>query len=418
MTSLAYAGLWAFVFAVPWERVIVLPGISVMTRATGALAMGLTLLTILISGRFRRWRGFHVWALLFVIWAGVVVWMLGMQTIPKKFYTFAQLFLVVWMVWELASTAKRQLGLLVAYVLGAYIGALGTLLLYHSKAGAIQRFAAGGGDPNSLAMTLSLGIPMAWYLSMTYQRPLVRWVCRAYLPLALVAIGLTGSRGGMLDCMVSLLIIPMTVSLSPKRLAMSAAMVGLSGALAIAYVPEQLVQRLASTGTEVEDARFGGRFKLWVAGVHAFAQRPLMGYGVSSYKTAITPELGSAAQVAHDSFLSVLVEEGLVGLMLYLLMFLSVYLAILRLPHFPRRFALVLFATLLTAMLPLTWEDEKEAWLVPAILFAMASVQGAALGGAEPRSAPRAAFVGRSPLVARPPERLTSARRIRRDGRA
>jgi O-antigen ligase len=417
MSSLAYAALWGFVFAVPWERVIVLPGVSIMTRVTGALAMGLALLAILVSGRFRRWRGFQVWALLFVIWAGIVVWMLGMQTIPKKLYTFVQLFLVVWMVWELAPTAKRQLGLLAAYVLGAYVGALGTLLLYHSKAGAMQRFAAGGGDPNSLAMTLSLGIPMAWYLSMTSQRPLMRWVCRAYLPLALVAIGLTGSRGGMLDCMVSLLIIPMTVSLSPKRLAMSAAMVGLSGALAIAYIPEQLVQRFATTGTEVEDARFGGRFKLWVAGVNAFAQRPLMGYGVATYKLAITPQLGSAAQVAHDSFLSVLVEEGLVGLLLYLLMFLSVYLAILRLPRFPRRFALVLFATLVTAMLPLTWEDEKEVWLVSAMLFGMSSMVGAGLSGAASPGGSRTAPIGRRPPAALSTERLATSGRIRnRDG--
>jgi O-antigen ligase len=196
-------------------------------------------------------------------------------------------------------------------------------------------------------------------------------------------------------------------------------MVGLSGALAIAYVPEQLVQRFATTGTEVEDARFGGRFKLWVAGVNAFAQRPLMGYGVATYKLAITPQLGSAAQVAHDSFLSVLVEEGLVGLLLYLLMLLSVYLAILRLPRFPRRFALVLFATLVTAMLPLTWEDEKEVWLVSAMLFGMSSVVGAGLSGATSPDASRTAPIGRRPPAALSTERLATSGRIRnRDGTA
>ena len=415
MTALAYAALWGFVFAVPWERVIVLPGVSIMTRATGALALGLALFALLVSGRFRRWRGLHVWGLLFVIWCGVVVWMLGMQTIPKKFYTFVQLFLVMLMVWELAPTAKRQVGLLVAYVFGAYVAALGTLMLYHSKGAELQRFAAGGGDPNSLAMTLSLGIPMAWYLSMTTQRPLLRWICRAYLPLALLAIGLTGSRGGMLDCMVSLLIVPMTISLSPKRLAMSVAMVALSGALMIAYVPDKIVQRLATTGSEVEGERFGGRFKLWVAGVHAFAQRPIMGYGVSTFKLAITPQLGSAAQVAHNSFLSVVVEEGLVGLMFYLLMLLSVYLAILRLPRFQRKFALILFVTLVTAMMPLTWEDQKEVWLVMGLLVAMASVQGAGPNSAVPQAAPR--IVGRPPLAGRSTGRLTSSGRPRdRDG--
>ena len=54
MTSVAYAALWIFVFAVPWERLVMLPGLSIVTRVTGAVALGLTLLAIVISGRVRR----------------------------------------------------------------------------------------------------------------------------------------------------------------------------------------------------------------------------------------------------------------------------------------------------------------------------------------------------------------------------
>src|SRR3990172_331985 len=136
MSSLAYAALWIFVFAVPWERLIVLPGLSIITRATGILALGLTLFAIVISGRVRRWRVFHVAALLFVLWTGVGVWILHEGTIPQKLYTFAQLFLVLWMIWELAPSAGRQRGLLTAYLLGACVSALGTLLLYRREAGA------------------------------------------------------------------------------------------------------------------------------------------------------------------------------------------------------------------------------------------------------------------------------------------
>jgi hypothetical protein len=67
MTSVAYASLWIFIFAVPWERQVMLPGLSIVTQVTGAIALGLTLLAIVISGRVRRWRVFHTAALLFVI---------------------------------------------------------------------------------------------------------------------------------------------------------------------------------------------------------------------------------------------------------------------------------------------------------------------------------------------------------------
>src|SRR5215210_3234331 len=247
MVSLAYAALWLFVFSVPWERVIVLNGISIVTRATGALALGLTLFSVVISGQIRRWRAFHVIALLFVIWTGVGMLILEMQTIPKKFYTFVQLFLVLCMIWQLASTPRRQLGLLIAYLCGAYVAALVTIALFVQQSG-LRRFAAGGADPNSLAMTLSLAIPIAWYLGMTSQRALLRWIGRAYLPVSLLVVGLTGSRGGMIAAMTALLIVPLAMThLSPGRLVSAVLVLGLSGALAVAYIPETALQRLATT---------------------------------------------------------------------------------------------------------------------------------------------------------------------------
>jgi O-antigen ligase/polysaccharide polymerase Wzy-like membrane protein len=403
MTSIAYAGLWIFVFAVPWERLVVLPGLNIVTRVTGALALVLTVLAIVINGRVRRWRTFHVAAFLFVLWTGMGVWFLRMGAIPNKYFTFVQLFAVLWMIWELVPTVKRLRGLLVAYVLGACVPALATIALYLKEGDAMRRFSAGGADANSLGMTLALGVPIAWYLSITSERPILRWIGRGYLPLGLFATALTGSRGGLIALMVSLLIIPLTMSLSPGRLAAAVGLLGLSGALMVAYVPERVVERLSTTSTEVEDLRLGGRFAIWMAGVHAFEQQPMMGYGVGGFVRAVTPELGSGALVAHNSFLSVLVEEGLVGLWLYMTMFLSVFAAVRRLSGLEGRFALVLYATLFTAMSPLTWEDQKAVWFIMAALVAMSALYAGAPGGTV-RQAPlrRTVPVGRRPVAARP----------------
>ena len=171
------------------------------------------------------------------------------------------------------------------------------------------------------AMTLALGLPMAWYLASTYHRPLMIWVCRAYLAVGVLAIGLTGSRGGLLTTVVALTIVPLTMTrLSPKRMVAMVSMLFLAGALAVAYVPEQIVKRLATTSTEVEDLRGGGRIKMWRAGIRAFPLHPILGYGTSGFIRAVTPELGPGALVAHNSFISLLVEQGVIGLTLYLLM--------------------------------------------------------------------------------------------------
>jgi O-antigen ligase len=195
--------------------------------------------------------------------------------------------------------------------------------------------------------------------------------------------------------------------LSPGRLAAAIGVLGLSGALAVAYVPEKIVQRLATTGTEVEDLRLGGRFTLWRAGVKAFAHRPLTGYGSGGWRTAVSPWLGPNPQVAHNSFLSVLVEEGMVGLLLYLMLFVAVFLAVRDLPSLERRFALVLLATLVVAMSPLSWEDQKSVWFILAALLGLSRAASAGTGGAVGQSRPlRAAPIVRPPMAARPRESL------------
>jgi O-antigen ligase len=110
----------------------------------------------------------------------------------------------------------------------------------------------------------------------------------------------------------------------------------------------------------------------------------------------------------------VLIEHGIVGFALYMMMFVAAFRSVMKLPVLERRFALVLLATLVIAMLPLTWEDRRPAWFVLAALIGFSQVQIAARGGA-PRqpSAGRAAPLGR-PRVARQPERLTA--RVRDDG--
>lgn len=415
MKSLAYAALWIYVFCVPWTIIVAFgSGINLISRVTGMVALGLALLAATISGRIRRLHGFHVSALLFVMWAGLsqlVFFFRSGYRLPSKYWTFIQLLLVLWMIWEIAPSKRQQLGLLAAYVFGAYVTAADTIVLFRSQAG-LRRFAAGGADPNGLAMTLALALPIAWYLGMAYRHSVLRWLFRAYVPIGFFALGLTGSRGGMVAGVVALLFVPLSITrLTPARLATAIVLLGLSGALAVAYVPDQVIQRLATTGSEVEDLRFGGRFTIWKAGIRAFAQKPIKGYGTGAFIPAVAP--WGVDQVAHDSFLSVLVEQGLVGLLLYLGMFLAVFLAIRRQPRLERRFSLVLLATLGVTMLPLTWEDNKAVWFILAALLGLARAQPGAGGRAVEEALP-----GRTaPLIVRPPpsRRLAPARSPRRD---
>ena len=364
MTSVAYVALWFFVFSIPWEKMLALPGLAVIARGTGGAALGLAVLSVVISGRVRRPHLAHLAALLFLAWAGLELFLFHSgERVPYKFLTYAQLILVFWMLWELAPSVDRQRGLMTAFVFGAYVSAFETFKVFVHSRGSLARFAAGGLDANDLAMMLALATPMAWYLGMTHRRPILRWICRAYVPVGVLTVGLSGSRGGMITTTMALLIIPLSMTrLTPGRLITAFTMLLAAGALAVAYVPETTIQRLASAGTEVEAARFGGRGKLWRAGLDVFPANPVMGVGTGGYKTAITAVLGPAAQVAHNSYLSVLVEQGIIGFSLYMLMFGAAFVSVLKLPTLERRFCLVLMGTLALAMFPLTWEDRRPVW--------------------------------------------------------
>jgi O-antigen ligase len=404
MNKVAYGALWLFVFFLPWERMVQLAsGTYIMTKATGAIALGLFLLTAVISARIRRWHPYHAAALLFIVWSGALV-LTHPREIPGKYWTFVQLFLMIWMIWELAPSRGRLLALFSAYVLGAYVAALDTILMYLRQGGLLRRFAAGGADPNDLAMILALGLPMAWYLGMSYRRPFVQWACRGYLIVAVIALGLTGSRGGMVAAMVALLIVPLTLTkLSPGKRMLGMVLLCVALAVAVSYTPSTLVERLASTSSSVSEGTLGGRGRIWAAGLKAFTLRPFLGYGTGMFKAAVAPF--GVGQIAHNAFLSVMVEEGLIGLLIFLAMLAMVFLELMNLRGFERRFALVLFATVIVAMLPLSWEDDKAGWFVLAALVGLcnapvlvpqairwrppqpASLTGASLGGLAQRPA-------------------------------
>jgi O-antigen ligase len=260
---------------------------------------------------------------------------------------------------------------------------------------------------------LALAMPMAWYLGMTHRRVILRWICRAYVPVGVVTVGLTGSRGGMIATTMALLIVPLSMTrLTPGRLLTSFTMLAAAGALAVAYIPETAIQRLASTGTEVEAARFGGRGKLWRAGLEVFPENPVIGVGTGAYKSAITPVLGPAAQVAHNSYLSVLVEQGIVGFTFYMLMFGAAFVSVMKLPTLERRFCLILMGTLALAMFPLTWEDRRPVWFTLGTLIGFSQ----AVIAARRAAAARPVLVGTMPAGVRKrdgrrPELLGARRR-------
>src|SRR5207244_8379634 len=90
----------------------------------GAFSSVLRVLYILALRLFRPLSGFHVLAMLFVLWAGLsAFWSIDPNATRARFVTYLQLAVLVWLIWEIGWSPDRLRALLQAYVLGACVAA-------------------------------------------------------------------------------------------------------------------------------------------------------------------------------------------------------------------------------------------------------------------------------------------------------
>jgi O-antigen ligase len=110
-----------------------------------------------------------------------------------------------------------------------------------------------------------------------------------------------------------------------------------------------------------------------------------------------------ASLVAHNTFFSVLVEQGVIGFALFCALLLTLVLAAWKLPSIERLFWLCILLTWAVGALDLTWEDRKPTWFFFGLLMAAAAAKLAAETpsfGEQARSSKRSGYYTRSPLPA------------------
>jgi O-antigen ligase len=372
MPKLTFAAVWFLCFVIPWELLITFPGLGTAGRLAGGLAFGLAIFDNLLRRRPRVPGPFLILAILFVLWAGATgYWTIDAESTATRLQTYAQLLLMAWLIWEYAPSPTRQRALLQAYVLGAAVSAANTLLHYAAGAQvATGRYAAAGFNPNDLGYTLVLAIPMAWYLGLTGESRLWRWINRMYVPLGAAGLLLTASRGALIPGLVAILIIPWTARELPRRgRALILTALVLSLVTAIYFAPSSSWTRLATMSSEIESGDFSSRGAFWKAGFEVFLQHPLLGVGAGAFETAVEPILG-VGRAPHQTFLAVLVGQGVIGLLLFVAMGVAAFAPVRRFAPLEKKLWLVLLLTLLVGLQPRTWDYRKPLWFVLGALAA------------------------------------------------
>jgi O-antigen ligase len=396
----AFVSLWLLVFAMPWEDAVTIAGFGTSVRLIGMIAVGLGVLAIMERGRVRRPAAGHVILALFVLQAAAsYMWSLFPEGTLTESFTYIQLFMMVWLIWELAPGTQQQTRLMQAYVLGTLVSAIDTAYQFLShQESAYQRYAGARLDANDLGLIMALSIPVSYYLLIRSKGWMV-WVYGLQLVLAGTTVLLTASRGGTLASLVALSIVPLTHArlTAGQRIAVLL-MVSLLISGAVLFVPSTSWERLSTMPDEFAQGTFTGRTIIWKAGWEIFRGHPFLGIGANAFRPIVSRVLAEpirldqsalpAAPPAHNTFLSVLVEQGVVGLALFCAMLGVLSLSLRALPAFPQKLWIVCMGVWMVGVSSLTWEMRKPTWFFFGLLMAQCGSMAPKQFGAESRSRP------------------------------
>ncbi len=377
-SRLAFLVLWLFVFSIPSEKSLELPGFGTFTRLIGFIAMGLGVLAVLIERRVRIPSAFHAAMAVYMTWAAFTArWTLSMEWTAFRLNTFFQLFIMVLLIFQLANTEGRVHALLNAYVLGAFVPGIDTVRNYLSgQMSYYQRYSLTNTEPNDLAVTLALSLPISYYLFLRGRGPL-RLVYLIQIMAVCVNVLLTASRAGSLAMLLALSVVLWTFrELTPRMRVGLTALACVLVAVVVALVPATSWSRLATVGSEVTSGTLNSRTVIWGAGWENFTDQPFLGVGLGAYPEGLAHLLGhprvpaNFTPVAHNTFLSVLVETGLIGFVCFAFMLAILVAFAWGMPDLGRPVWLTMLAVWGLAVMSLTWEDRKPTWFIFAILAA------------------------------------------------
>jgi O-antigen ligase len=341
-------GIVALVFSVPWGSELAVPGGGSTITPTEVLVALIAVAWIGVSVRDRTNPVPHTpWTPYLLIFLGAIALSVPVAidlraTIPEilKWLEMA----VVYFMTVRFVRSRTELTLVVAAVVlagvsQALLGYVQFLFQLGPAAFGAHRplFRSYGtfDQPNPYAGFLNMTLPMAIATAALARRPLYRRVALGCALLIAAALLSSQSRGALLAGLVASVLLLCLLSVRGRRATGALSVAGLAAALAGAYglLPSGPIDRaLQSVGLggvsfgNVTNANFSAveRAAHWLAGVRMFASHPLLGVGIGNYSAAYPRyhPRGWYASLghAHDYYINIAAEAGIVGLTAYTLM--------------------------------------------------------------------------------------------------
>ncbi len=188
---------------------------------------------------------------------------------------------------------------------------------------------AGPLNPNPFGQVLATSAVLAFYLARSESRLPARALAAAIAATCVVGVTYTQSRAALIALLIVAVVTGALHGVRPRVLAVTVCLVVALGSL---VVPHSLTQRVGalsdvvSSGTDApEDGSLRGRKSENLAGLHMWADHPLLGVGPDNfevhyqrYSAVIGIDPRPQKRSAHNLYLESLAETGVLGALAFL----------------------------------------------------------------------------------------------------
>jgi O-antigen ligase len=375
MRTLAFILLWLYVFTLPWDYTLQFGDpIGSAGRVAGLLALAGWLLLIGTHSRMRRPRVFHIAAAVYLaIVAASLFWTTDPESTVQCVRSYVQSVMVVWVIWEVGDTQRALFHLAIAYVGGATVAAFSifqNFSLATVEAGAREaRFAADNWDANDIALALALAIPLAFYIASKRRYWITTCLALSYLVVGPMAILLTSSRGGIVVMAIAFFALPLFLKRQSKTAKVMALIVLVcAGCVAFYYVPQQSWDRLSTVFDNLRAGDLNSRETIWQDGLRAFGSKYAVGVGAGAFQAGV-----GTFYNAHNTFLAVLVEQGVIGFSVFFVILACAVRGSVRALGEERWLSISLVVCWAIGVFTLGWATTRITWFVLALVVSFGS---------------------------------------------
>jgi O-antigen ligase len=256
----------------------------------------------------------------------ILLWDLVTVNETSRFYalTYIQLIILIWLAENILTNPDQMELLMKVFIFINIFTFVSTIRNFNffNETNVLVRISGEAGNANTFAIYIGVSSIFSFYFYEIEQKKIQKAFWLVVALFLIIPIFLSGSRGGFLFLIIVLAYLlyrfkkatPLIISLLFLIVLINSDLLGRSYIEQMLNIPKDILTQSDTIGT---------RIGLWRYGITLWKEKPILGIGTGTFilRSINSPFLRSGVNlVAHSSYITHLVENGVIGLLLFLIL--------------------------------------------------------------------------------------------------